>query len=75
MTDESTGANASDTGQAVPNDESGHSVTLADAVLTSHVVGARLFKTDLSGAPKLTALADRCLTLPAFDPGRLTQGH
>ena len=53
----------------------GNTLTLADAVLASHVVGARLFKTDLSGAPKLTALVDRCLALPAFDPGRLTQGH
>lgn len=53
----------------------GNSVTLADAVLASHVMGARLFKTDLSAAPKLTALVDRCLALPAFDPGRLTQGH
>ena len=48
---------------------------LADAVLASHVVGARLFKTDLSAAPTLTALVDHCLGLPAFDPGRLTQTH
>jgi maleylacetoacetate isomerase len=48
---------------------------MADVVLTSHVLGARLFKTDLSAAPRLTALADRCLALPAFDPGRMAQGH
>ncbi len=53
----------------------GDSVTMADVVLASHVVGARLFKTDLSNAPTLTALVDRCLAQPAFDPGRLTQGH
>lgn len=32
-------------------------------------------KTDLSGAPKLTALVDKCLTHTAFDPGKLAQGH
>ncbi len=53
----------------------GDQATLADVVLASHVVGARLFKTDLSGAPKLTALVDRCLALPAFDPGKLAQEH
>jgi maleylacetoacetate isomerase len=53
----------------------GDSITLADVVLVSHVVGARLFKSDMSGVPKLAALADRCLALPAFDAGRLTQGH
>lgn len=53
----------------------GDKPTLADVVLTSHVVGARMFKTDLSGAPKLTALVDKCLTQAAFDPGKLAQGH
>lgn len=53
----------------------GDSATLADLVLAFHVVGARLFKTNLSEAPKLTALVDRCLTQAAFDPGRLAQGH
>ena len=53
----------------------GGQVTLADVVLASHVAGARLFKTDLSGAPKLTALVDKCLTQAAFDPGKLAQGH
>ena len=42
-------------------------------VLVSHVVGARAFKADLAGAPKLAALADRCLAIPAFDAGRLGQ--
>ena len=53
----------------------GDTATLADVVLVTHVVGARLFKTELSGAPKLCALADRCLAMPAFDPGKLGQGH
>ena len=53
----------------------GDQATLADLVLASHVVGARLFKTDLSAAPKLTALVDKCLAQAAFDPGRLAQGH
>lgn len=48
---------------------------MADAVLASHLLGARMFKTDLSQAPRLAALVDRCLALPAFDPGRLGQGH
>ena len=48
---------------------------LADVVLTSHVLGARMFKTDLSATPKLGALADRCLALPAFDGGRMTQAQ
>ena len=51
----------------------GDSPTMADVVLVSHVVGARAFKTDLAGAPKLAALADRCLALSAFDAGRLAQ--
>ncbi len=48
---------------------------LADVVLTSHVLGARMFKTDLRAVPKLDALADRCLALPAFDGGRMTEAH
>ena len=35
----------------------GEAPGLADVVLTSHVLGARMFKTDLSAAPKLGALA------------------
>jgi maleylacetoacetate isomerase len=50
-------------------------VGLADIVLASHVVGARMFGTDLSKAPRLTALVDRCLATPAFDPGRMAGGH
>ena len=53
----------------------GDSPTVADVVLVSHVVGARMFKSDLSAAPRLAALADRCLVLAAFDPGRLGQPH
>ena len=53
----------------------GDTPTLADAVLASHIAGARMFKSDLSAAPMLMALADRCLALPPFDPGRLAQGH
>ena len=48
---------------------------MADIVLTSHVVGARMFKTDLSAAPKLVGLADRCLAIAAFDPGKLAQAQ
>ena len=53
----------------------GDSLTMADAVLVSHVVGARLFKSDLTGAPRLAALADRCLAVPGFDAGKLVQAH
>jgi maleylacetoacetate isomerase len=41
-------------------------VTMADLALVSHVVGARLFQIDLSVAPRLEAIADRCLTLDAI---------
>jgi len=51
----------------------GETPGLADVVLTSHVLGARMFKTDLSAAPRLGALADRCLAQPAFDPGGMKQ--
>jgi maleylacetoacetate isomerase len=44
----------------------GDSVTIADLALASHVIGARLFGSDLSRAPRLQALADRCLALDAF---------
>lgn len=53
----------------------GDTPTMADAVLVSHVMGARMFKTDLAAAPKLCALVDHCLKLPAFDAGRMAQGH
>lgn len=44
----------------------GERVTLADLALVSHVVGARLFQADLTRAPRLQALAERCLALDAF---------
>lgn len=44
----------------------GDTVTLADMALVSHVAGARLFQADLQRAPRLAALADRCLELDAF---------
>jgi len=44
----------------------GDEVTLADLALVSHVVGARLFQADLARAPRLAAVADRCLALDAF---------
>jgi maleylacetoacetate isomerase len=45
----------------------GDSVTLADLALISHVIGVRLFEADLSQAPRLQALAERCLALDAFE--------
>lgn len=44
----------------------GDQVTLADLALVSHVIGARMFQADLTRAPRLAALADRCLALDAF---------
>jgi maleylacetoacetate isomerase len=44
----------------------GDAVSLADLALVSHVVGVRLFQADLSLAPRLVALADRCLAMDAF---------
>ena len=44
----------------------GDRVTIADLALVSHVIGARLFGADLARAPRLEALADRCLKLDAF---------
>lgn len=44
----------------------GDGVTLADLALVSHVIGVRLFQADTSIAPRLVAIADRCLTLDAF---------
>jgi len=44
----------------------GDQVSLADLALASHVVGARLFQMDLSLAPILEAIVDRCLQLDAF---------
>jgi maleylacetoacetate isomerase len=45
----------------------GDSVTLADLALVSHVIGVQLFGADLSHAPRLRALAERCLALDAFE--------
>lgn len=53
----------------------GDSMTMADVVLASHVVGARMFKSDLSAAPRLTSLVDTCLKQAAFDPSQPAQGH
>jgi maleylacetoacetate isomerase len=44
----------------------GDRVSLADLALVSHVVGSRLFQADLTHAPRLEALADRCLAIDAF---------
>jgi glutathione S-transferase len=44
----------------------GDQLTLADLALVSHVIGARMFQADLMRAPRLAALADRCLALDAF---------
>jgi maleylacetoacetate isomerase len=44
----------------------GDRVTIADLALVSHVIGARLFGSNLSRAPLLEALANRCLALDAF---------
>ncbi len=44
----------------------GGEMSIADLALVSHVIGARLFQVDLSLAPRLVALADRCLALDAF---------
>jgi hypothetical protein len=41
-------------------------VVVIDPIGVSHVIGARLFQADLSLAPRLVALADRCLALDAF---------
>ena len=53
----------------------GDSMTMADVVLASHVVGARMFKSDLTAAPRLTSLVDTCLKQAAFDPSQPAQGH
>lgn len=44
----------------------GDQVSLADVALASHVVGARLFQADLSNAPRLEGIVNRCLQLDAF---------
>jgi maleylacetoacetate isomerase len=44
----------------------GDQPSIADIALASHVAGAGLFKSDLSGAPRLTGIIDRCMAIPAF---------
>ena len=44
----------------------GDTPTLADICLVSQVIGARMFKLDLSSFPTVTRVADACLALPAF---------
>ena len=44
----------------------GDTPTLADICLVSQVIGARMFKLDLSAFPTVTRVADACLALPAF---------
>ena len=44
----------------------GDQVSLADLALASHVAGARLFQVDLSKAPTLETIVNRCLALDAF---------
>jgi maleylacetoacetate isomerase len=60
----------------------GDNVTLADLALVSHVIGVRLFQADATLAPRLMAIADRCLALDAFarahpmrQPGAPSGGH
>lgn len=58
----------------------GDQVTMADLALASHVVGARLFKIDMSAAPTLVGVVDRYLKLapvaqahPLAQPGAPAQ--
>jgi len=44
----------------------GQTPTLADICLVTHVVGARLFKFDVSDFPACVRIVDRCLALEAF---------
>jgi maleylacetoacetate isomerase len=44
----------------------GERPTLADIVLVPQLYNARLFKTDLSGVPRLVAIDAACCALPAF---------
>lgn len=44
----------------------GDKLSMADLALASHVAGARLFQVDLSQAPRLEAIVNRCLKLDAF---------
>lgn len=44
----------------------GDQISMADIVLVSHVIGARLFNLDLSTFPVLEAIANRCLGIEAI---------
>ena len=44
----------------------GDEPTIADMALASHVAGAQLFKCNLSAAPRLMRVVERCMQLPAF---------
>jgi len=41
-----------------------NSMSIADIALTSHVIGARFFKLDLSQTPRLVQIAENCLAIP-----------
>jgi maleylacetoacetate isomerase len=44
----------------------GDQPSIADLALASHVAGAALFKADLSSAPRLMGILERCMKLDAF---------
>jgi len=44
----------------------GNELTLADIALASHVIGANLFKVDMSLTPILQDIFSNCMRLPAF---------
>ncbi|HTZ71112.1 MAG TPA: maleylacetoacetate isomerase [Acetobacteraceae bacterium] len=48
----------------------GDGVTLADVMLVPQVANARRFGTDLTPFPRITAIEQTCLALPAFDAAR-----
>lgn len=44
----------------------GDEISIADIALTSHVIGAKLFQSDLTIAPKLMKIIGRCLEIEAI---------
>jgi glutathione S-transferase len=44
----------------------GNAPNIVDACLVPQIYNARRFKTDLTPFPKVTAMADRAVALPAF---------
>ena len=44
----------------------GNEITLADIALASHVIGANLFKVDMSATPTLQGIFSNCMRLSAF---------